>query len=175
MKKIVSLVVGILLVGSLSVVAFTNNGDKTAKPSKTSFVMDGKAVTFDMAYSIDGANYIQLRSVAQMLTGTASQFNVYWDDAAGKAVIQTGVPYTGEKPIASATKTSGYQAIYDEYAKKLRDMEETAGISEKAEMVNKGILEMAEYMYKAKGVDGQMKTYSEWGNKLQEVYMDVCN
>ena len=48
---------------------------------------------------IEDSNYIQLRSVAQMLNGTKSQFNVYWDDTLNQAVIETGAPYTGIKPV----------------------------------------------------------------------------
>lgn len=66
------------------------------RKSDTKFKMNGKVVTFADARLIDGGtNYIQLREFAQKLTGTASQFNVYWDSAAGQAVIQPGVAYTG--------------------------------------------------------------------------------
>lgn len=73
--------------------------EKKAVPSRTKFLMDGKEVAFDVAYNIEDSNYIQLRSVAQLLKGTKSQFNVYWDDDLKQAVIETGVPYTGEKPV----------------------------------------------------------------------------
>lgn len=64
--------------------------------SGTKFKMNGEVFTFSDARLIDGGtNYIQLREFAQKLSGTASQFNVYWDDTARQAVIQPGVPYTG--------------------------------------------------------------------------------
>lgn len=68
--------------------------------SGTKFKLDNTVVTFGAALLIDGdTNYLQLREFAQQLSGTASQFNVYWDSAASQAVIQPGVAYTG---IASA-------------------------------------------------------------------------
>lgn len=68
--------------------------------SGTKFKLDNTVVTFGAALLIDGdTNYLQLREFAQQLSGTASQFNVYWDSAASQAVIQPGAAYTG---IASA-------------------------------------------------------------------------
>ncbi|HBL50170.1 MAG TPA: hypothetical protein DDZ65_08000 [Firmicutes bacterium] len=66
------------------------------RQSGTKFKMNGEVFTFADARLIDGdTNYLQLREFAQKLSGTASQFNVYWDGAAGQAVIQPGVAYTG--------------------------------------------------------------------------------
>lgn len=101
MRKIIAGVLIVALMLAFSAVAFASNGEKTATPSQTKFIMDGKEVTFDMAYNIENSNYIQLRSVAQTLSGTKSQFNVYWDDALMQAVIETGVPYTGVKPTTT--------------------------------------------------------------------------
>lgn len=68
--------------------------------SGTKFKMDGEVFTFFDARLIDGAtNYIQLREFAQKLSGTVSQFNVYWDNDARQAVIQPGVTYTGYPPV----------------------------------------------------------------------------
>jgi hypothetical protein len=57
--------------------------------------MIGKPVSVIAAYSINNSNYLQLRAIAVMLSGTAAQFDVGWDGAAGQAVIQPGVAYTG--------------------------------------------------------------------------------
>jgi hypothetical protein len=66
------------------------------RQSGTKFKMNGEVFTFADARLIDGdTNYLQLREFAQKLSGTASQFNVYWDSEAGQAVIQPGVAYTG--------------------------------------------------------------------------------
>jgi hypothetical protein len=98
MKRILTGVLVIALTITFSVIALASNGEKTAAPSQTKFIMDGKEVTFDVAYNIEDSNYIQLRSVAQTLNGTTSQFNVYWDNDLQQAVIETGKPYTGVKP-----------------------------------------------------------------------------
>jgi hypothetical protein len=67
--------------------------------SITKFKMNGEVFTFEDARLIDGdTNYLQLREFAQKLSGTLSQFNVYWDSVAGKAVIQPAVAYTGIAP-----------------------------------------------------------------------------
>lgn len=69
------------------------------KKSSTAFKLDGKIITFDNIYLIDGGtNYLQLREFASKLKGTASQFNVYWDTKASQAVIVPGAEYTGEEP-----------------------------------------------------------------------------
>lgn len=70
----------------------TNN----VRKSNTKFKLNGEVFSFEDARLIDGdTNYLQLREFAQKLSDTASQFNVYWDAAAGQAVIQPGVAYTG--------------------------------------------------------------------------------
>jgi hypothetical protein len=107
MKKIMMgvLITVIILALATSAIALASNGEKTATPSQTKFILDGKEVTFDIAYNIENSNYIQLRSVAQMLSGTASQFNVYWDNDLRQAVIETGKSYTGVKPAPSSMPT----------------------------------------------------------------------
>jgi hypothetical protein len=68
------------------------------RKSNTQFKIDGKVVSFDKAYYIDGdTNYLQLREFAEKLNGTSSRFNVYWDSEQSKAVIEPGKPYTGVK------------------------------------------------------------------------------
>ncbi len=64
--------------------------------SGTRFKMGDSVFSFAAALLIDGdTNYLNLREFAMKLSGTASQFNLYWDGTAGKAVIQPGVAYTG--------------------------------------------------------------------------------
>lgn len=75
-----------------------------AMPSTTSFVMDNKPISVKQAYVVNGNNYLQLRAIAELLNGTKSQFNVYWD---GKyAVIETGKPYSGTANPASLNITT---------------------------------------------------------------------
>lgn len=71
----------------------------------------------------------------------------------------------------SAQGVSKYETIYNEYAQKIRDAAPTSSISELAEIANEGVGKMAEYMWTAKGTDGQYATYEEWSGKLMDVYM----
>jgi len=60
----------------------------------TTIKVDGNLVTLE-AYLIEDSNYVQLRHVAEALSGTASCFNVYWDDEANTMIIVPGDDYTG--------------------------------------------------------------------------------
>lgn len=74
------------------------------RKSNTQFKIDGKLVSFDKAYYIDGdTNYLQLREFAEKLNGTGSQFNLYYDEAANQAFIEPGKAYTGVKPTSTVT------------------------------------------------------------------------
>jgi hypothetical protein len=80
------------------VTATTLQDTSNVRPSSTVFKIDGNLVTFSYAYFIDGnTNYLQLREVAEKLSGTKSQFNVYWDSDLSQAVIEPGKAYTGKK------------------------------------------------------------------------------
>ncbi|HHW30123.1 MAG TPA: CAP domain-containing protein [Clostridiaceae bacterium] len=84
--------------GTVTETRFQSTTD--VRNSDTKFKMNGEVFTFYDARPIDGdTNYIQLREFAQKLSGTPSQFNVYWDNEARQAVIQPGVYYTGEAPV----------------------------------------------------------------------------
>jgi len=75
------------------------------RKSTTKFNIDGKVTSFDYAYYIDGdTNYLKLREVAAQLSGTSSQFNLYYDATKKQAVIETGKPYTGVAPTAAAAQ-----------------------------------------------------------------------
>lgn len=101
---------------------------KYVRPSATKFKLNGEVFSFADARLINGdTNYIQLREFAQKLTGTESQFNVYWDSTAGKVVVQPGAAYTGTKyeiPVIPLEQVTGvdvlpegeyYLKIYDKY------------------------------------------------------------
>lgn len=87
------------------------------KKSSTAFKLDGRIITFENIYLIDGGtNYLQLREFANKLKGTASQFNVYWDTQASQAVIVPGAEYTGEapknnEPAGKTTITDGWYSL----------------------------------------------------------------
>ena len=79
-----------------------------------------------------------------------------------------------EAPVEEAStldSTSGYQAIYDEYSARLQNECPTLSMMECAELSNEGVSKMAEYMYQAKGTDGQYATYQTWAEELMEVYL----
>ncbi len=84
---------------------------KNVQTSDIKFKMNGEVFSFADARLINGnTNYIQLREFAQKLSGTASQFNLYWDSVEGQAIIQPGVPYTGTKyevPVAVLEQLTG--------------------------------------------------------------------
>lgn len=98
-KKLLAIILVFVMV--LCLTGFTlAPPSKTALLSDTAFVMDGKTVSFNnSAYTIDDSNYIQIRAVANILSGTKSQFNIYWDEDLRQAIIETDASYTGAKPI----------------------------------------------------------------------------
>lgn len=84
---------------------------------------------------------------------------------------ETLVEETTVEEASTVESTSGYQAIYDEYSARLQNECPTLSITECAELSNEGVSKMAEYMYKAKGTDGQYATYETWAGKLMDVYL----
>ena len=77
-----------------------------------------------------------------------------------------------EAPAQTVSSGAGYQAIYDEYAARLRNECPTLSLNECAELNNEGVSKMADYMWSAKGTDGQYATYEEWAGKLMDVYLE---
>lgn len=88
--------------------------------------------------------------------------------------VQTtpSTPTSSTPSSSSSSSASGYQAIYDTYAARLRNECPSLSISECAEIETEGVGKMAEYMWTAKGTDGQYATYEEWAGKLWDVYME---
>ncbi len=83
---------------------------KNVRTSDTKFMMNGEVFSFKDAKLINGdVNYIQLREFAQKLSGTKSQFNVYWDDIAKKVIIHPGKSYTGAKSVDPITVLEQYK------------------------------------------------------------------
>ncbi|MDD4495809.1 MAG: SUMF1/EgtB/PvdO family nonheme iron enzyme [Eubacteriales bacterium] len=61
--------------------------------------LDGERYTgLNDVYFIADRYYCQLREFAERMNGRKSQFNVYWDDGLGQAVIEPGAWYTGISP-----------------------------------------------------------------------------
>lgn len=108
------------------------------------------------------------------------------EEAAGKAAkeVETAV---GKSPGSETSGTGGgYETIYNTYSQKIKDKAgeyktaaagqsidkkaeiSSAKIEEMAEICNKGVQEMADYGLK----NGNMGDYTEWGEKLYEVYYE---
>ena len=64
-------------------------------PSTQKFALDGKAVSME-AYNIDGNNFVMLRSLAGLLSGTERQFSVSWDGKTRTVSLETGKAYEAE-------------------------------------------------------------------------------
>jgi len=74
----------------------------------------------------------------------------------------------------TTTTLKNYQQIYNEYSQKLISAGPTSSINEMANICNEGVTKMAQYMYSAKGTDGQYATYENWASKLYDVYINNC-
>ena len=70
---VVSSILVLTLMFGISIPSIASELEKRAVSSQTKFILDDRQITFDAAYNIEDNNYIQLRSVAQMLNGTKSQ------------------------------------------------------------------------------------------------------
>lgn len=84
--------------------------------------------------------------------------------------VKNKPPKSEEKAPAPST-TNTYEKILNQYTAKLKRECPTLSMMECAEISNEGMVKMAEYMYTAKGTDGQYATYEKWAGKLIEVYM----
>lgn len=69
--------------------------DVAAKAATARVLVDGKEVAFN-AYEIAGNNYFKLRDLAMALNGSAKQFEVSWDEAAGAIALTSNTTYTVE-------------------------------------------------------------------------------
>ncbi|NTV90409.1 MAG: hypothetical protein HGA22_08635 [Clostridiales bacterium] len=77
----------------------------SATPTKSSVLVDGKAVAFD-AYTIGGYNYFKLRDLAQAITGSTKQFEVSWDATKNAISLTASKAYTpagGELAVSTDT------------------------------------------------------------------------
>lgn len=112
-KKTLSLALALTLCMGLVPAASAEGG--TAYASTQTVLVDGSAVVFQ-AYALKDAkgndtNYVKLRDVAQILNGTAVQFEVGWNGAVnietGKSYTSNGsemkTPFTGNRAYETAT------------------------------------------------------------------------
>jgi len=76
----------------------------SATPTAAAVRLNGNKVTLG-AYIISGNNYVKLRDVAYLLSGTAKPFAVSWDGANNAIALTSGRPYTpvgGEMALPGA-------------------------------------------------------------------------
>jgi len=131
-----------------------------AVPSKTNFVMDGKPVSVKHAYNINGSNYLQLRAIAELLNGTAAQFNIYWD---GKyAVIETGKPYKGTVTQTALRNTENVRKSSTSFK-----LDGTVITFENAYLIDgdTNYLQLREFAQKLKGTASQFNVYWDTATK----------
>lgn len=62
------------------------------------------------AYTISDSNYFKLRDIAVMLNGTASQFDVQWDESKGAINLVFGQPYSGNDELKGQDWSVRYAA-----------------------------------------------------------------
>ncbi|MDR1247087.1 MAG: copper amine oxidase N-terminal domain-containing protein [Clostridiales Family XIII bacterium] len=65
----------------------------SAAPAAANVFVSGVLTRFD-AYTVNGNNYFKLRDIAYALSGSAKQFEVTYDAAAGAVLLKSGAPYT---------------------------------------------------------------------------------
>ena len=68
-------------------------------------------VVHPAVYKIEGANYFKLRDLAMLLSGSAKQFSVDYDDVSKTVSITSGAPYTAIGGERSGTAAETNRAI----------------------------------------------------------------
>ena len=76
----------------------------TAIPKNMTVSVDGKRSVIN-GYNVNGNNYFKLRDFAQILSGTAKQFEVRWNNTASYVELTTGAPYTAASPDKTSAPT----------------------------------------------------------------------
>lgn len=176
MKNRLSIV--LLMCFALSFSAVAVGIEKQAIQSASVFVVDGEEVSFDLAYNIDGNNYVSLREVAKALSGSNAQFNVYWDEETQRAIVDTGKAYTGE-PSASVdtnaeddddwTYTEGTNPNSDAYVIKTYETFDFVAMMEEARRIGaeegyvQGSLFLKEYAGCNTTVEGYVRSLRDGG------------
>ena len=93
MKKLISLLLLLAMVIAAAGTAFAVEAtENAAVPSEQRFALDGSRVVLQ-AFAVGGHNYVKLRDLAQVLSGTDKQFSVEWDSGRNAVVLTTGAAY----------------------------------------------------------------------------------
>lgn len=93
-----------------------------AEPTASTVYVNGKNVSFD-AYKINDNNYLKLRDLAYVLSGSEKQFNVTWDEEANSILLERGKEYVtvgGEmvgkgSGVKTPAETDSYVLLDDDY------------------------------------------------------------
>jgi hypothetical protein len=161
-KRAISVVIVLcIILGLFPSVAIAAGSMLFAEPSKTNFVMDGKSVSVTQAYNVNDNNYLQLRAIAELLNGTISQFNMYWDGT--YAVIETGQPFNGTVNPATLTYTENVRKSRTSFK-----LDGTLITFENVYMIDgdTNYLQLREFAEKLKGTASQFNVY--WDDAKNE-------
>ena len=96
----------------LKLLLSSNASAAAVSPTASTVVVNGKALPFG-AYKINGSNYIKLRDVAVMLSGTDKQFNVYWDSQKNAIYLTSKTAYTS---VGDEMKSSTNNAMVSAFS-----------------------------------------------------------
>ena len=115
-KRILAAALAVAAVAATGVASVVSAAE-TAKPSTHKVFVDGERANV-AAYEINGNNYFKLRDVAAILSGTAAQFEVSWDEASQTITLTDDKAYTtvggemGSIPAASQVAEESTAAVY---------------------------------------------------------------
>lgn len=104
-------------IAALATIIAAGAASTPAKPSTHKIYVDGERANV-AAYEINDNNYFKLRDVAAILSGTAAQFEVSWDEATQTITLTDDKAYTtvggemGSIPAASQVAEESTAAVY---------------------------------------------------------------
>lgn len=100
MKRFLSLFL-VLISLAISMPAYAKTG-VNATVTSSAILVNGRQVWLN-GFGISGNNYFKLRSLAEALSDTSSQFDVVWDGKRNAIEIITGKPYTPDESNTNNT------------------------------------------------------------------------
>lgn len=164
-KRVCSIAATLCMVISMLATPALAEEQLTATPSATNAVMNGAIVSVDQAYALSGNNYLQVRAIAALLSGTVSQFNVGWDGT--YVVIETGVPYEGAVTAATPAATTNVRKSSTSFR-----IDGTVVTLEKVYLIggDTNYVQFREFAEKLKGTNAQFNLY--WDNEQGQIVIE---
>jgi hypothetical protein len=92
-NKVFTFFVMIALMVSIFITPALAATTKSATPTASKVIVNGSIVSFE-AYTIDNNNYLKLRDLAKVVSGTGKQFEVAWDGSKNAINLVSGKAYT---------------------------------------------------------------------------------